>query len=302
MPPTRGIFAHFKNVSRLDSIVPELRDPCLPYPPDDAAVHHVFPGGWIWVLRFNNGLTSAGAAYTAAAQLDHLANAEAVWDELLNRLPTVFETFRSATRTTHFYSSPQLSFHRTSAAGENWALLPSSAGFVDPLLSSGLALTLLGILRLGSAFQKKSPSLESYVAETNLDLQTTSRLLSALYQKMRHPGEFSLLTMLYFAAMSFTETAWRLNKEHLASAFLLRNNEVLYKDFIRITDSARNQLPVERAEISAAIGAFDIAGLSDWSRRNWYPVNRDDLSTNLHKLNATRDDFDSLLSKLGPLA
>ena len=35
-----------------------------PYPPDAAALHHVFPGGWIWVLRFNNGITSAGAALT----------------------------------------------------------------------------------------------------------------------------------------------------------------------------------------------------------------------------------------------
>ncbi len=42
-----------------------------PYPIDDAAVHHVFDGGWIWVLKFNNGITSAGVAATdeVAAQL-----------------------------------------------------------------------------------------------------------------------------------------------------------------------------------------------------------------------------------------
>ena len=37
-----------------------------PYPVDDAAVHHVFDGGWIWVLQFNNGITSAGIAATDA--------------------------------------------------------------------------------------------------------------------------------------------------------------------------------------------------------------------------------------------
>src|SRR5258707_2592977 len=31
-----------------------------------AAVHHVFDGGWVWVLRFNNGVTSAGIAATSA--------------------------------------------------------------------------------------------------------------------------------------------------------------------------------------------------------------------------------------------
>ena len=42
-----------------------------PYPIDDAAVHQVFPGGWIWMLRFNNGLTSAGAALTDPAAASH---------------------------------------------------------------------------------------------------------------------------------------------------------------------------------------------------------------------------------------
>jgi tetracycline 7-halogenase / FADH2 O2-dependent halogenase len=33
---------------------------------DDAAVHHVFDGGWIWVLRFNNRITSARVAAAPA--------------------------------------------------------------------------------------------------------------------------------------------------------------------------------------------------------------------------------------------
>ena len=51
-----------------------------PYPIDDAAVHHVFPEGWIWVPPVRNGITSAGVAATAerlgfqegAAALDRL--------------------------------------------------------------------------------------------------------------------------------------------------------------------------------------------------------------------------------------
>ena len=35
-------------------------------PMDDAALHHVFDGGWMWVLRFGNGVTSAGIAVTDA--------------------------------------------------------------------------------------------------------------------------------------------------------------------------------------------------------------------------------------------
>jgi FADH2 O2-dependent halogenase len=53
-------FTHFRNVRRFDKF--HRSDEAPPFPPDDAALHHVFPGGWIWVLRFSNGITSAGAS------------------------------------------------------------------------------------------------------------------------------------------------------------------------------------------------------------------------------------------------
>lgn len=298
MPPTSGVFAHFRDVARMDSIRPELRDPALPYPPDDAAVHHVFSGGWIWVLRFNNGITSAGAAFTPATQLRSLENPEAAWKELLQQLPSVAEMFRNATPITPFHYSPQLSFQRNPVCGQKWALLPATAGFVDPLLSTGFALSLLGVIRLGESF-KNSVTLESFSRETTLDLQTTAGLVAALYQKMDRPEEFSLLTMLYFAALSYTETAWRLNRETLASDFLLRNNPSFYREFLRITETARSGAHVTHSEIERVIGPFDITGLTDWSRQNWYPVRFSDLTENISKLNASHSELEILFTKLG---
>src|SRR5262249_41541481 len=62
LPETETLYAHFTSVRRLDamSLFPSAVPP--PYPVDDAAVHHVFDGGWIWVLRFSNGIVSAGVA------------------------------------------------------------------------------------------------------------------------------------------------------------------------------------------------------------------------------------------------
>src|SRR5207248_3712818 len=78
---------------------------------EDAAVHHVFDGGWIWVLRFNNGITSAGVAAN-----DQLANAlgfsegAPAWKRLLRRLPTLEGRFDGASdrKSTRLNSS-----HRT---------------------------------------------------------------------------------------------------------------------------------------------------------------------------------------------
>jgi FADH2 O2-dependent halogenase len=57
LPPTQGLYTHFENVGHWERLVPA---PGAPYPPDAAALHHVFPGGWIWILRFANGINGAG--------------------------------------------------------------------------------------------------------------------------------------------------------------------------------------------------------------------------------------------------
>src|SRR5213078_1034705 len=61
LPHTHGLYSHFERVDRWEGSTDRA---LAPYPPDDAALHHVFDGGWIWILRFNNGLTSAGCALT----------------------------------------------------------------------------------------------------------------------------------------------------------------------------------------------------------------------------------------------
>ena len=147
LPPTQGLFTHFEGVDLWADIAPADGSP--PYPPDAAALHHVFPGGWIWVLRFNNGITSAGAALTDGLAADLRASEGApAWDRLLERLPSVRDQFCSARATLPFIHTPRVAFRCHQVVGAKWALLPSAAGVIDPLLSTGFPLTLLGLSRL----------------------------------------------------------------------------------------------------------------------------------------------------------
>lgn len=299
MPKTAGVWAHFQDVHRADVMHPALRNRSLPYPPDDAAVHHVFPGGWCWILRFNNGITSAGAAFSHGAEILG-ASPKEKWGHLLEKMPSVLEQFGNAKAVTSFFEAPQLSFLRSNMVGSNWAMLPSAAGFVDPLLSTGFALTLLGIDRLAKAIKHSNPSLKGYEVETRLELEAAADLVSALYAKMHSFEEFSLLTLLYFAAMSFTETAWRLNKRELASAFLLTNDRTFSEQCLKLCAAARAGDRITRQDIQAVIAPYDIAGLTEWSRNNWYAVNLPDLASNAHKLQASKADMTALFQKLLP--
>ncbi len=293
LPPTQGIYAHFRGVRKLAAL-----EETPPYPVDDAAVHHVFDGGWIWALRFNNGITSAGAAVTERF-------GEPQWDRLIERLPLVAAAFADAEPVTPFIHQKPLAFRSAQVVGERWALLPSAAGFVDPLLSTGFPLTLLGVLRLAEILERESfEELRAYDDETTEALLSAERLVAALYASMADFPLFSALTLLYFAAASYTETARRLGRPQLAGAFLMSDHARFGPELRACCDAALSRAdPKELIErIHRAIEPIDVAGLGDRQRRGWYPVNAEDLLSTAGKLDATPQEIQGLLRRSGFLS
>jgi FADH2 O2-dependent halogenase len=311
LPRTQGLYTHFTGVRRLDEMGIDGSGGSPPYPVDDAALHHVFDGGWIWVLRFNNGITSAGVAATdELAEELRFADGALAWERLLRRLPTVAEQFAAARPLYPFAHAPRLSFRSGAVVGEQWAMLPSAAGFVDPLLSSGFPLTLLGVARLAEAIEQDwsgpgfGARLQNYAAETGEELLAVGRLVGALYASMRDAQLFTALALLYFAAASFTEAARRLGRPQIAGSFLLhghpffgpQSRSCMEEAMGRPTPESRTRL-VER--IHRIIEPFDVAGLGDRSRRNWYPVDAADLLNAAGKLGASRGEVQELLDRSG---
>jgi FADH2 O2-dependent halogenase len=308
LPHTHGLYSHFENVDRWDHLMP-----CegTPYHPDDAALHHVFPGGWIWMLRFNNGITSAGAALTGevASTLD-LTNPEAAWDQLLTRLPSVRNQFQRARTVIPFVHVPRLAFRSQDISGRRWAMLPSAAGVIDPLLSTGFPLTLLGISRLLDILEgtvegaERDVALSKYARVTNAELDVTEQLVAALYATMSDPPLFKRLSLMYFAAASYSEAVRRLGRPETAPGFLLHGHPTFGAE-VRACAQLAASRPTggdrERlfSRIDRAIEPFDTAGLLEESRRSWYPVLSDDLITGASKLGATVDETYRLLERCG---
>ncbi len=308
LPPTAGLYAHFENVGWWDDVSPPERIP--PYPRDAAALHHVFPGGWIWVLRFNNGLTSAGAALTdPVASALRAADGAPAWDRLLWTLPSVAAQFRDARATVPFVHAPRLAFRTRQVVGQRWALLPSAAGVIDPLLSTGFPLTLLGIQRLVGILESTSPgperdgALAEYAQRTERELDATEQMVGALYHSMEDPELFRRLSLLYFAAASFSEAARRLGRPDLAPGFLLQEHAGFGPEVgacaalaaARPEGRARAEL---FARIDRAIEPFDIAGLRA-DRQHWYPALAEDLVAGAAKLEASADAIEGLLARCG---
>lgn len=309
-PSTQALFSHFSGVERLDQADNHSKEP-PPYPVDDAAVHHIFDGGWIWVLRFNNGITSAGVAATdEASKRLHLADGESAFQRLLESIPMLRQQFLHARAERPFIHIKHLPFQTETVCGERWALLPSAAGFVDPLLSTGFPLTLLGvsrlagILELGLRSPDFHPELQAYAAKTTSELLATSRLISGLYANMNNFEVFSALSLLYFAAASYSETARRLKRTHLTSSFLLCDHPTFGPGCRSLLERA-HRLDSERQssrlvqDILCAIEPVDVAGLCKQRRHNWYPVDAEDLIQSAYKVEASSDEIEHMLQTCG---
>ena len=311
IPATSALYSHFNGVRRLADTGAVALNAVPPYPVDDAAVHHVLDGGWIWILHFCNGVTSAGIAATnAMAEEFQLADGEPAWTRILRNYPVVREQFREARALSPFRHIPRLGFRSAKIAGRSWALLPSAAGFADPLLSTGFPLTLLGVSRLAEIFERDwetdrfAAALEEYAARTDAELMATARLIGALYANFRNFPVFSAVSLLYFAAASYAEAARRLGRARLASSFLLYDHPKFGPECARVLQRARSphshgDSEALIAEILRVIEAVDVAGLSDGTRHNWYPVDAEDLLRAAPKMGASREEILRMLARCG---
>lgn len=321
------VFSHLAGVRLMVDLVPGL--PAGPYPDDWAAVHHLIDEGWMYSLRFDDGITSAGFALTP----DGLASLEAgeapapdgdarrgarLWRRLLQRYPTIGALFGSATPCMPISFVPVMQHRVQRAAGERFALLPSAFAFVDPLFSTGIAWSLRAVERLASCFEdgagaRRLPAasaLARYDALLGREAEQIDRLVAGAYAAMGDFARFEAQTMLYFAAVSYAES-----RERLAP-----HAESSWEGFLGVDDPVLAPLPADslsrlaRADaggeateafsrwVAESIAPRNVAGLSDPARHHRYPADLDVLVARHALLGLTRDQIVAALPALRGMA
>lgn len=303
-PPTQGLYTHFQGARRCEELPEFAAADAVPYRPDDAALHHVFEGGWIWVLRFDNGVTSAGIAATdeLAGELQ-LSEGAAAWRRALARYPSIADQFTEAEAIRPFAHAPQLSYRTSRCWGEGWTMLPSAAAFVDPLFSTGMPLALLGVERLAMLLERygaglPADALAEYGETTFAEADWTASYLRAAYATLGRFELFAPLSMFYFAAASYAEMARRLDSKLAPRRFLAADHEGFALGMRRCEAVASAPSPPDAAAyarlVAEAIDPLNIAGMCDPARRNRYPVLLDDVIANAAKLGFTPEGVRSI--------
>jgi len=304
-PPTQALFSHFTGVHRCDAMPAYTTAEQAPYPMDDAALHHVFDGGWMWVLRFNNGVTSAGVAVTdELAKKLRLSEGERAWQRVLSRFPSIYDQFAQAKAIREFTWMPQLAYRATTATGGGWAMLPSSAAFIDPLFSTGFPLTLLGIERLGRALEEdrlnQAQVMKEYNEVTLAEADHTAQFIAGCYSGFPQFQDFAAYSMFYFVAASFSEMARRLGRGHMVRQFLASDHPTFgqaARILGRMLRTRGAQSELFAAEVRKQTDCLNVAGLCNPAKRNWYGVDFEDLVAEATKLAMTPAEVREVLQR-----
>jgi FADH2 O2-dependent halogenase len=254
-----------------------------PFRCDDAALHHLLDDGWIWVLRFENGVTSAGVAYDGErrAVAPESISPEAIWGELLRRYPSIAVQFEAARPVQPFVKTGRLQRCAERVVGPDWAMLAHAAYFLDPFFSGGNAHSLLTIERLAEIIERhwQQPAFSDQMAhyERNLlaEVDFLDLLIHGCYETFGRFPLFAAYSMYYFAAAILSETRRRAGEAGPWDGFLSRDWGRLHASVRRTHDELRHWPEAAAVDlyrrVADDIADFNFAGLCDSAKKNHYP-------------------------------
>jgi len=299
------LFSHFDGARLVSDVVPGL--PAGPYPDDWAAVHHIIDEGWMYSLRFDDGVTSAGFLLKGRVP----GSPEQMWQHLLRRYPTIGALFGNARPLMPLAYKPRIQHRLTRAAGKGWALLPHAYAFADPLFSTGIAWSLRAIERLGLLFEKEGGPTEQdlarYDAALSREANQIDMLVAGAYHAMARFDLFAAHSMIYFAAVSFAEVGQRVMWSDAES--------VAWSGFLGVGDPSLGGLPraslrrlrhvrspADRRDfinwVSNSIAPRNVCGLANPAAHSLYPVDLDLLVRRHAVLGMSREALVSALPAL----
>jgi tetracycline 7-halogenase / FADH2 O2-dependent halogenase len=283
----------------------ETDDPPLPDDPfddpfdaDDAAQHHLLgQQGWMWMLRFSEGTTSVGIVQPAARWREAWGNVSegassqvarhAMWDSIVASYPTLADLLSRAELAGDSSSTaglgwvPRIGRLWSEVAGVagtrcGWAMLPGTAGIVDPLHSTGIAHGLYGVHRLAAVLLRAEssadlrPALADYSKQVVEEVQWIDRIVHCCYSALDDSFEsFVAMCSLYFVAAIHSERQLH-GDGRCTDGFLLKDSQPLQ----RVVAQAERRLRAGESTatlvrwLQEAIAPWNDVGLMDPQLRN----------------------------------
>jgi tetracycline 7-halogenase / FADH2 O2-dependent halogenase len=158
---TRTIYTHMVDVPCFNAVGPSRAEYGHPYRVSAGTLHHIFKGGWLWIIPFNNHERATNPLCSVGLQLDprlypvraDLTPEEELYD-FISQFPDIAAQIKPARAVRAWTRVDRLQYSSQHVVGDRFALLAHAAGFIDPLYSKGLYTTHMTIMVLADLLLK----------------------------------------------------------------------------------------------------------------------------------------------------
>jgi FADH2 O2-dependent halogenase len=145
---SRSIFTHMTGVKDYDhECLRPGESPGLSAGWSEGTLHHVFEGGWFWIIPFNNvpdsknPLCSVGLTLNMKRHPDTGLPAEEEFFRFVAKYPSIAEQLEGAKAVRPWVKTGRLQYSATGGAGDRYFLMAHAHGFIDALYSRGMITT-----------------------------------------------------------------------------------------------------------------------------------------------------------------
>ncbi len=143
---SRALFTHMIDVKDYDDLTGHAHG--QPERWYNGTCHHLFDGGWMWVIPFDNHPKSTNPLVSVGFQLDSRRfpkpkdmTPQDEWDMWMEKYPSIAIQFADAKVVRPWVSTGRIQYSSRQTVGHRWCLMAHSAGFIDAIFSRGLANT-----------------------------------------------------------------------------------------------------------------------------------------------------------------
>ena len=216
----RAIFTHVTGLRPYDRCVPPEDLPGLSCTWHEGTLHHIFAGGWMWIIPFDNQRLSSSKLCSIGLMLDRDkfpqpegVSPEQEFQAIVARFPTIAEHLKGIKPLRQWVSTDRIHYSSTHAVGFRYALLSHAYSFIDPIYSRGLISTFETIHSLASrllpALKDDDFSVERFAHVDRLLAARTDlndRILYNTYRSMSHFELWNAMIQLWLTYLILNDT------------------------------------------------------------------------------------------------
>lgn len=214
---SRAIFTHVEGLEPFDELIGDEDHPHQSKRLHDGTLHHVFDGGWMWVIPFDNFERSDDTRASVGLVLDRneyprddSLDAEEEFYQIVGEFPGVERHLESVEAVRPWIRTGRLQYLSTHSLGHRHYLTNSTYSFVDPLYSNGLVDTFESIFvstnLLLDAFEADDFSAERFAQLDELHREqalNSDFVVSNAYRAMGDFGVWNAWTQTWLGQVLF---------------------------------------------------------------------------------------------------